>query len=131
MKNITRDRIFQLLRSLHFGDNKLQTQSYDKTEPLIHLFNKQCDLVVEQEQNISINEQVIRFKGTSAPKNYKQYMPKKPISREFKLWCISGVSAFAYKVKLYRGASGSTSVAPVNVSHRTTVSSAPRTRSKH
>ncbi|CAF1417752.1 unnamed protein product [Rotaria sordida] len=131
MKNITRDRIFQLLRSLHFGDNNLQTQSCDKIEPLIHLFNKQCDSVIRQEQNISIDEQIIRFKGKTAPKNYKQYMPKKPIRRGFKLWCLSGVSAFTYKVKLYRGASGSTPVAPVNLSRRTTTSFAPETRSKH
>jgi hypothetical protein len=131
IKNITRDRIFQLLRSLHFGDNNLQIQSCDKIEPLIDLFNKQCDSVVQQEQNISIDEQMIRFKGRSAPKNYKQYMPKKPIKRGFKLWCLSGVSAFTYKIKLYRGASGSTPAAPVKVSHRTTASFASETRSKH
>ena len=130
MKNTSRDRIFQLLRSLHFGDNNFQTQSCDKIAPLIHLFNKRSDSVVQQEQNISIDEQMIRFKGKSAPKHYKQYMPKKPIRRGFKLWCLSGVSAFTYKIKLYRGASESISVAPVNVSRHTT-SFTPETRSKH
>ena len=57
-------------------------------------------------------------------------MPKKLIRRGFKLWCLSSVSAVTYKVKLYRVASGRTPVAPVNVSHRTTISFTPRTRSK-
>ena len=58
-------------------------------------------------------------------------MPKKSIRRGFKLWCSSGVSAFAFKIKLYQSASGGTLVVPVNVSHRTTISFAPRTRSKY
>ena len=131
MKNTTRDRIFQLLRSLHFGDNNLQTQPCDKIEPLIHLFNKQCGSVVDQEKNISVDEQIVRFKGKTAPKSYKQYMPKKPVKRGFKLWCLSGVSAYTYKVKLYRGANKSASVAPANVSRHTTTSFALQTRSKN
>ena len=54
MKNITRNRVNELLRSLHFGDNILQTQPADKTQPLIELFNSRCDSVVEQKQKFSI-----------------------------------------------------------------------------
>jgi hypothetical protein len=130
IKNITRDRIYELLRSLHFGNNILQTQSNDKIESLFYLFNKQCDSIIQYEQNISIDEQMIPFRGKSAPKKYKQYMPSKPVKRGFKLWCLSGVSGFTYKIKLYRGADDNTPVASTSVSRRTTTSFAPASASR-
>ena len=56
IKNITRNRVDQLLRSLHFGNNALQTNFGEKHESLIELFNNRCSSVVEQEQNLSIDE---------------------------------------------------------------------------
>ncbi|CAF1402754.1 unnamed protein product [Rotaria sordida] len=131
MKNITRNRIDQLLRSLHFGNNILQNQSSDKIQPLIDLFNNRCGSVVKQEQNISIDEQMIGYKGKSAPKSYKQYMPKKPTKRGFKLWSLSGVSGYTYRIKLYQGANANMPVAQMKLSSYTTASSELQTRSKH
>ncbi|CAF4064324.1 unnamed protein product, partial [Rotaria sp. Silwood1] len=131
MKNITRNRIDQLLRSLHFGNNVLQKQPSDKIQPLIDLFNNRCGSVVKQEQNISIDEQMIGYKGKSATKSYKQYMPKKPTKRGFKLWSLSGVSAYTYRIKLYQGANANMPVAQMKLSSYTTASSELQTRSKH
>jgi hypothetical protein len=80
MKNITRDRVDELLRSLHFNDNILQAQPGEKIQPLIELFNSQCYSVVEQEQNVSVDEQMIGYKGKTAPKHYKQYLSKNLVS---------------------------------------------------
>jgi hypothetical protein len=131
MKNITRDRVDELLRSLHFNDNILQAQPGEKIQPLIELFNSQCYSVVEQEQNVSVDEQMIGYKGKTAPKHYKQYLPKKPRKRGFKLWSLSGVSAYTYKIKLYHGAGEYKLVTQKKVPRHTTDSSTLETRLKH
>lgn len=131
MKNITRDRINELLRSLHFANNIFQSQSVDKIQPLIELFNSQCHSVVEQEQNVSIDEQMVGYKGKSAPKHYKQYLPKKPKKRGFKLWSLSGVSGFTYTIKLYCGAGERQIAKQQKTPRHTTTSLASDTRLQH
>ncbi|CAF5078443.1 unnamed protein product [Rotaria sp. Silwood1] len=74
---------------------------------------------------------MIGYKGKSAPKSYKQYMPKKPTKRGFKLWSLSGVSAYTYGIKLYQGANANMPVAQMKLSSYTTASSELQTRSKH
>ena len=120
MKNITRDRISQLLRSLHFGDNALLRESSDKIQSLIELFNDRCISLVDQEKKISIDEQMIPYKGNAVPKNYKQYMPNKPVKRGFRLWTVSGVSAYTYHITLYKGAKSCESAAQMRALISTT-----------
>lgn len=92
-----------MLSILHLNDNTIENDKAEKIEPLIDFFNQRCLTVVETEANISIDEQMIGYKGKSAPKSFKQYMPKKPTKRGYKLWAKCGVSGFVYGVKLYRG----------------------------
>ncbi|CAF1462719.1 unnamed protein product, partial [Didymodactylos carnosus] len=66
IKNITRNWVEELLRSLHFGDNTLRTNLDDKIQPLIVLFNDRCGSMVNQEQCISIDEQMVGYKGANA-----------------------------------------------------------------
>ncbi|CAF2768222.1 unnamed protein product [Rotaria sp. Silwood2] len=103
-KSITRDRVDELLRSLHFNDNVLQVHVIDKIQPLINLFNDQCGSIVNPEKIISVDEQMVGYKGKSAPKSLKQYMPQKPTQRGFKFWSMCGSSSYTYRVKLYQGA---------------------------
>lgn len=103
MKNVTRDRVDQLLRTLHFNNNILQQQPVDKIQPLIDRFNDRCSCVVHPESIIAIDEQMVKYKGKTAPKSLKQYMPQKPTKRGFKFWSKCGASSFTYKVKLYEG----------------------------
>jgi hypothetical protein len=101
--SITRNRVDYLLSILHLNDNMMERDKSDKIEPLIHLFNERCLTVVEPEANVSIDEQMIGYRGKSAPTSFKQYMPNKPTKRGFKLWARCGVSGFVYEIKLYHG----------------------------
>ncbi|CAF2002018.1 unnamed protein product [Rotaria magnacalcarata] len=50
--------------------------------------------------------------GTTASTSYRQYMPKKPTTRGFKVWTRCGVSGFMYEMILYRGAIKTVSSGP-------------------
>ncbi|CAF4167125.1 unnamed protein product, partial [Rotaria sordida] len=102
---ITRDRIMSLLSILHFHDNSIEKNKFEKFDPLLKYFNERCKLIVVPEKNLSIDEQMIAYKGTTAPTSFRQYMPKKPTKRGFKVWTRCGVSAFMYEMNLYCGAS--------------------------
>ncbi|CAF3043524.1 unnamed protein product [Rotaria sp. Silwood2] len=101
--SITRNRIDYLLSILHLNDNTTELDKGEKIEPLINLFNERCRIVAEPEAYISIDEQMIGYKGKTAPKSFRQYMPNKPTKRGFKVWAKCGVSGFVYEMKLYRG----------------------------
>ena len=105
---IQRDRIMYLLSILHFHDNTLETDKSQKFEPLLKYFNERCKLIVVPEKNLSIDEQMIAYKGTTAPTSFRQYMPNKPTKRGFKAWTRCGVSAFMYEMNLYCGKSTGT-----------------------
>ena len=51
-------------------------------------------------ENQSIDESMKRFKGRST---IKQYMPKKPIKRGFKVWMRCNDSGFASQFEIYSG----------------------------
>ena len=89
--SMMRNRIDYLLSILHLNDNTTELDKGDKIEPLIHLFNERCRIVVEPEANISIDEQMIRYKGKTAPKSFRQYMPNKSTKQGFKVWAKCGV----------------------------------------
>jgi hypothetical protein len=101
--NITRNRVGELLRTLHFNNNILNKEKCDKIQPLINLFSDRCKSLVHQEEYIAIDEQMVGFKGKTAPASLKQYMPNKPSKHGFKLWSKSGVSGFVYTIVLYAG----------------------------
>ncbi len=45
---------------------------------VLEYFNERCKLIVKPEKNFSIDEQMIPYKGTTAPISFRQYMPKEP-----------------------------------------------------
>ncbi|CAF4695523.1 unnamed protein product, partial [Rotaria sp. Silwood2] len=102
--NISRNRIDELLRTLHFNNNVINETKCDKVQPLIDFFNERCTALVDQEEYISIDEQMVSYKGKTAPSSLKQYMPNKPSKHGFKLWSKCGVSGYVYKINLYTGA---------------------------
>lgn len=82
---ITRDRIIYLLSILHFHDNAIEKDKAGKVVPLMRYSNKKCKVVVDSERDISIDEQMIGYKGKTAPTSLRRYMPKKPTKRGFKV----------------------------------------------
>ena len=102
---ITRDRIMFLLSILHFHDNSIEKHESQKVEPILCYFNERCKVIAEPQKNLSIDEQMTAYKGTTAPTSFQQYMPKKPTKRGFKVWTRCGVSTVVYEMILYCGAS--------------------------
>ena len=87
-------------RFLHFSDN--MESSSDKLKKLRTLVSKlrDCFRSVPLEQNLSVDEQMIPFKGRHG---LKQYLPKKPHKWGYKVFVLSGVSGYAYDSEIYSG----------------------------
>ena len=79
---MTRDRFQQIKSNFHLVDNskKIPKDKLFKIKPLLELKNTQ---MIEE---LSIDEQMVPFKGIS---RLKQYISKKPYKWGFKLYCFS------------------------------------------
>ncbi|GBN19516.1 PiggyBac transposable element-derived protein 3 [Araneus ventricosus] len=95
---------FQILGNLHVNDNevipKQNTDRLYKIRPLMDKLNKNLQSLRMPHQTQSIDESMILFKGRST---LKQYNPKKPIKRGYKLWCRSDMSGYMYEFEVYQG----------------------------
>lgn len=100
-------RFSWLLGHLHVNDNNqllLRTDpKFDKLHkirPMLdHLQNRFVDCF-KLSQNVSIDESMIRFKGRSS---LKQYLPKKPIKRGYKVWMLADQCGYCYKFQICTG----------------------------
>nr|XP_050043543.2 piggyBac transposable element-derived protein 3-like [Dermacentor andersoni] len=99
-------RFEKLKHNIHFIDNSTLgpkdapgRDRLAKVRPLIDTVNEQLSLV-PLEEHLSIDEQIIPFKGRSS---LRQYCPKKPKKWGYKVFVLSGVSGFSYKLEVYTG----------------------------
>ena len=105
---ISRDRFCEISRYLHFVDNsKLLPRSdprYDKlgkVRPVIQILSEQFLKCYNPHCENSIDEAMIKFKGRSS---MKQYLPKKPVKRGFKVWVrADAVSGYVCEFEVYTG----------------------------
>ena len=110
---ISRNRFFELQRYLHFVDNStLQpttSPGYDKLgkiRPIIELVRAQFTNTYHLHREVSVDEAMIPFKGRSS---MKQYMPKKPIKRGFKVWTLADAhNGYVSDIQVYTGRKGTT-----------------------
>ena len=110
---ISRDRFMDILRFLHFVDNSSlpdrAVPDYDRLcriRPVIEAVQEACARNFHGHQHQSIDEAMIAFKGRSS---MKQYMPKKPTKRGFKVWVRSDSrSGYVCQMEFYTGKKGST-----------------------
>jgi hypothetical protein len=97
------DRFVQLRNNLHFVDVSAKpancTDKFFKTRPLIETVRQFC-LKTPLEENISIDEQIIPFKGRL---NIKQYMKGKPNPWGIKVFLLCGKSGMPYDFLIYQG----------------------------
>ncbi|XP_035226998.1 piggyBac transposable element-derived protein 4-like [Stegodyphus dumicola] len=100
-------RFSWILGNLHLYDNVLEPKKNDvnfdrlyKVRPLLDYLSKSFLDALHPSENQSIDESIIKFKGRST---IKQYMPKKPIKRGFKVCMRCDESAFASQFKIYSG----------------------------
>jgi hypothetical protein len=93
---MTRDRFLQIKKYLHVVDNTDELDrnddNYDrafKVRPLLNIV-KNNFRKIPKEENLSVDEQIIPFKGKSI---MKQHMPKKPNRWGYKMFLLAGGSS--------------------------------------
>ncbi len=90
---ISRDRFEEVTRYLHFVDNdtlpsrgELGFSRIQKVQPILMAMKERCLSVYKPHCEVAVDEAMIPFKGRST---MKQYQPKKPVKRGFKVWCLA------------------------------------------
>ena len=92
---------------VHFNDNAKQVTNRDdpnydwyyKVRPLLISLRDAC-LNVEPEEKMSVDEQMIPYKGKNS---LRQYLPKKPKKWGFKVLARCGVSGLTYDFHMHDG----------------------------
>lgn len=110
---IPRDRFLEILRFLHFVNNdSLPTRTdpnFDrlgKIRPILEHVLEACKKNYRPHRYQSIDEAMVAFKGRSS---MKQYMPKKPTKRGFKVWVrADSVNGYVSQFEVYTGKQGDT-----------------------
>ena len=108
---ISRSRFLDIHRFLHFVDNDLlppyghETYSkIQKVKPILTYLSEKCGELFIPGQDLAVDEAMVKFKGRSS---IKQYMPKKPIKRGFKIWMVADSdSGYVMKYSVYEGKTG-------------------------
>lgn len=103
------NRFGWLLSHLHLNDNILQPArdhpNFDKlykVRPLLTELSKTFAENYLPTELLAIDESMIKFKGRSS---LKQYMPKKPVKRGYKVWMLCASSGYNLKFDIYTGKS--------------------------
>lgn len=85
-----------ILPRSHPGHDKLS-----KIKDMIIILNRTFSENATQSKHQSIDESMIKFKGRSS---IKQYMPKKPIKRGYKVWArCDSKTGYLYNFDIYKG----------------------------
>ena len=105
---ISRNRFLQIHTFLHFVNNDTlppyghaHYSKIQKVKPIMTYLSKQCRTLFTPGQDLAVDEAMIKYKGRSS---IKQYMPKKPIKRGFKIWMLADSdSGYVIKFNVYEG----------------------------
>ena len=103
-----RNRFLAILGNLHFNDNALAeprgSPGYDKLHkirPVLDTLTQTFLSLYNPHRENSIDEAMVGFKGRSS---LKQYMPKKPTKRGFKVWCrCDSKNGYTSAFQIYTG----------------------------
>ena len=74
-----------------------------KLHPFISKLNDNFVKLYNASKKVSIDESMTLFKGRSS---LKQYNPKKPIKKGYKLWMRADMDGYVTKFDIYQGKSG-------------------------
>lgn len=105
---MTCKRFKKILKNLHLNNNtnmpKRGEAGFDKLykiRPMISLMNTAFKNSANNTASQSIDECMIKFKGRST---LKQYMPKKPVKRGFKVWArCDSQTGYLFEFEIYTG----------------------------
>lgn len=101
------NRFGWLLSHLHLNDNNLAPKRGDlkfdklyKLRPFLTQLSEKFQISFQPCESMAVDESMIKFKGRSS---LKQYLPKKPIKRGFKVWILADKSGYVHKFDIYTG----------------------------
>lgn len=104
------NRFSWILGNLHLNDNNLQPTRNDphfdklyKIRPFIEMIREAYKVNYSHTEKIAIDESMIKFKGRST---LKQYMPKKPTKRGYKVWTKCASTGYCLDFEIYTGKIG-------------------------
>ena len=105
VKNAMARNRFQMIKNyVHFTDNATaQEHTQDrgfKIRPLITMLQESFRKFGVFEENLSVDEMIVRYYGHNT---LKQFMRGKPIRFGYKFWALCGVSGYCYNFDLYCG----------------------------
>lgn len=117
---ISRKRFLEIQRFLHFTDNETiiprGDPGYDrlaKVRPVIEALQKSFLESYRPHRENSIDEAMVKFKGRSA---LKQYVPKKPTKRGFKVWVrADAINGYVCDFQVYTGKNDSGETSETNL----------------
>ena len=100
-------RFSSLLSNLHLNDNSQKRPRGDpnfdklyKVRPLLDNLSGTLKNLYGADRHQAIDESMIRFKGKNS---IKQYLPKKPIKRGYKVWVRAEKSGYVCEFQIYTG----------------------------
>lgn len=109
-KLMTVHRFGWLLSNIHLNDNSIMPQrghcNYDKlykVRPFLNSVKQNFNSCLLPHENIAVDESMIKFTGRSS---LKQYMPKKPIKRGYKVWVLADQTGYCWDFDIYTGKVG-------------------------
>lgn len=101
------NRFSWLLGNVHLNNNSLMPKKGEpgfdklyKLRPFLTALSQNFKNNFHPGQILAVDESMIKFKGRSS---LKQYMPKKPIKRGYKLWMLADKSGYVVKFEVYTG----------------------------
>ncbi|XP_047138546.1 piggyBac transposable element-derived protein 3-like [Hydra vulgaris] len=101
---IPQNRFIQILSNIHLNNNIAipadNTDKLYKLRPLIDSLNNNFTKLYNISRYLSIDESMVLFKGRSS---LKQYNPKKPIKRGYKLWSMADMDGYLFRFEIYQG----------------------------
>lgn len=104
------NRFSWFLHYLHLNDNTLMPEysspDYDKlykVRPLLDEMSRKFGENYTCTERVAIDESMVKFTGRSS---IKQYMPKKPIKRGYKIWMKCASTGYCLAFSFYQGKEG-------------------------
>lgn len=103
---MSRDRWSEIKRNLHFNDNDNMPRPDDQDRDRLFKIRPIIDSLlpkfqsIPQSQKLSVDEQMVPFKGQSA---LKQYLPNKPNKWGYKIFILCDTKGLVHNFEIYTG----------------------------
>ena len=101
---ISRERFQALLSMLHIVDPTAEIDKTDKlrkVRPLINKFKSRCRELYQPDQNVAVDERLVKSKHRSG---IRQYIKNKPVKFGIKLWVVAeSKSGYTWDFNVYTG----------------------------